>query len=62
MKYSHDSQMPHGFYQGKQLKEVPPGYLLLIYESLYNGKPSTDYPLSIYIHINIDQLKRNSGK
>lgn len=60
MKFNDDSAMPHGYHQGKQLKDVPPGYLLLIYESLYNSRPSTDFPLSEYIHRNIDKLKRKN--
>ena len=57
MKYNHDSEMPHGFYKGIQLKYVPAGYLLLIFESMYNNKKSDDYPLSEYIYNNISKLK-----
>jgi hypothetical protein len=55
--YNDNSQMPHGYHQGKLLKDVPPGYLLLIYESMYNSRPSSDYPLSEYIHSNLSRLK-----
>jgi len=54
--------MPHGYHQGKMLKDVPPGYLLLIYESMYNSKPSSEYPLSEYIHANLSSLKSKADE
>ena len=57
-KLSDDSQMPHGFHQGKKMSEVPPGYLLLIFESRYNKQADCGSPVAEYIGSRVDKLKK----
>lgn len=52
-----DSLMPWGKYKGTKMANVPAEYLLYIYRVTYNNTPHEQYPVSMYIHNNIDVLK-----
>lgn len=58
-KYTDASQMPFGKYRGMFLANVPAAYLLWIYRVSYNNQLQTNpSKLNVYIHENIDALKK----
>ena len=57
--------MPFGIHKGKAMANVPADYLMFIYRVTYNNQPYERFPVSIYIHENLDALKleiKNQGK